>query len=162
MKDVSSWLGLIAGVALLTSAAAGQAQTLSPQGAITATGVVNVGLKATTVFDSVCEVVFQGVADASGITLTSATGSQVSGPIDCTGDGGGIVEGWVFPIRANVTPDRQLRFENIGFSMRFGDCQNPNVVAAWDSADSRIDVTADKTFCRLSGVLTVSPATIIN
>lgn len=157
MRAIIFRLGSAVGLAALMFSTAGQAQTLSPQGPITATGVMNVGFKGTATFNSVCEVVFQGVADAAGFTLTSVSGTQTSGLITCTDDGSWPAEGWVLPIRANITPDRQVRFENLAFVTRLGDCMNPDVLASWDDAGSRVDVTADKTFCRLSGSLTISP-----
>lgn len=96
MKNLSKTvISVLAAAGFAIAASAASAQTVSPTGPIVVSGTLNQSL-AGGQFLTVCNVVFQGVADASGLTLNSYTGANVNGG-DLACD-----DSLVFPIRVDA------------------------------------------------------------
>lgn len=152
-------ISTIAALGLAAAASAASAQTVSPTGAITVSGQLNQSL-AGGQFLTVCNVVFQGVADSTGLTLNSYTGTNVNGgDLACS-------DSLVFPIRVDAVSPTALNVQSLIVSTRFGDCADTNIPVSWSNASSSVTFPVGTTLgggiCELNGSLTVSPATQIN
>lgn len=153
-------IAALASASMFAVVSAASAQTVSPTGPITVSGQLNQSL-AGGQFLTVCDVTFQGVADANGFTLNSYTGTNVNGG-DLACD-----DSLVFPIRVNTVPNQpsQLRIQTMTVSTRLGSCTGSNIPLSWSNATSGVTFpvgTIIAPVCEFNGTLTVSPATTIN
>jgi len=149
-------IAALAGTGMIVAVSAASAQTVSPTGPVTVSGQLTQGLSASSIFDTVCNTTFTGVADASGFTLNTISSTRVSGILSCD-------DGIQMPIRINAVSPSQLSIEDLIVDTRLGVCSGSNIPVPWNNATSSVTVpgtTID--FCKLSGTLTVSPATTIN
>lgn len=160
MKNLSKTvISVLAAAGFAIAASAASAQTVSPTGPIVVSGTLNQSL-AGGQFLTVCNVVFQGVADASGLTLNSYTGANVNGG-DLACD-----DSLVFPIRVDAVSSSALNVQSLIVSTRFGDCAETNIPVSWNNANSSVTFPVGTTLgggiCELNGSLTVSTSTTIN
>lgn len=148
---------VISAIAALGLASAASAATVSPTGPVVVSGQLNQSL-AGGQFLTVCNVVFQGVADSTGLTLTSYTGTNVNGG-DLACD-----DSLVFPIRVDAVSATQLNVQSLVVSTRFGDCANTNIPVTFanSSVTFPVGTTLGGGVCELNGTLTVSPSITIN
>ncbi len=157
MKNLSKIVvAAVAAVSTIAVASAASAQTVSPTGPVTVSGQLTQGLNGISLFDTVCNTTFTGVADATGFTLNTITSTRVSGILSCD-------DGIVLPVRINAVSSSQLSIEELVVDTRLGTCSGTDIAVPWDNVNSRVTVPSTAIgFCRLSGTLTVSPATTIN
>lgn len=157
MKYVSKIVvAALAGAGMLVAASAASAQTVSPTGPVTVSGQLTQGLSSSSLFDTVCNTTFTGVADASGFTLNTITSTRVSGILSCD-------DGIQLPVRINAVSSSELSIEDLIVDTRLGTCSGSDISVPWNNANSSVTVPATTIgFCKLSGTLVVSPATTIN
>lgn len=147
-------LTALAGMFAMTCAAS--AQTVSPAGPVTATGQLTQSLSG--LLTTVCNTTFTGTATASGFTFDTISAVKVSGPLECT-------DGIVLPIHVDTVPGNlnQVKIRNLTVDTRLGSCSGSNIVVPWSNGAPNVTLpTTSLGFCRLSGNLTLSPATAIN
>lgn len=158
MKTLSkSVICVVASASMFAMACAASAQTISPTGPVTATGQLTQSLSG--LFTTVCNTTFTGTATASGFEFTSISGTNVNGgPLACT-------DGIVLPIYVDTVPgnQNQVSIRNLTVDTRLGTCSGSNIVVPWSDVAPNVSIpTTNLSFCRLSGNLTLSPATVIN
>lgn len=150
-------LSALAIAGLATVAPAAQAAGVSPTGPVTVSGQLTQSFPGG-YFRTVCDVTFQGTADATGVTLTAYDGvdHDNTGTLPCE-------DIFHLPLRLESAAPSTFRIPLLVISNRFGTfIEEGMAVSASNSTIVLPEGTAVGGVLQLHGVLTVSPALAVD